>query len=154
MFKSTCKFSTWPGLFRLGPHLSSTSSLAIERTDSDSVADSHGNAEIIFCKASLLGGECVGPAPTVPHHRGGVLQGPHFLPGERRLMDGVTGHRWPPLLIVGPHLHQRLLEGTGGQRVKDGVEGAVNGQDEYDHPRGNGACRGGIRQRRYCTRKT
>lgn len=33
-----------------------------------------------------------------------------------------------------------LLEGGGGDGVEDGIQGAVDGQDEDDHPRGDGAC--------------
>lgn len=33
-----------------------------------------------------------------------------------------------------------LLEGGGGDGVEEGVQGTVDGQDEDDHPRGDGTC--------------
>lgn len=71
-----------------------------------------------------------------------LLEGPHFLPGERRVVSWVAAEQRPLLPVVSPHLQNGLFEGPRGQGVKDGVEGAVDGQDEYDHPRADGACRG------------
>lgn len=67
-----------------------------------------------------------------------LLQGPHFLPGERRMMSLVTAEQRPPLPVVSPYLQNGLFEGPCGQRVKDGVKGAVDGQNKYDHPGADG----------------
>lgn len=70
-----------------------------------------------------------------------VLYGPQLLPGERRMVTLLAAEQRPPLPVVGPHLQDGLLERTGGERVEDGVEGAVDGQNEYDHPGADGTCR-------------
>lgn len=51
----------------------------------------------------------------------------------------LVGHVQLQLLGLQTALHP-LLEGGGGDGVEDGIQGAVDGQDEDDHPRGDGAC--------------
>lgn len=70
-----------------------------------------------------------------------VLHGPHFLPGERRMMTLVAAEQRPLLPVVGPHLQNGLFERTRGERVEDGVQGAVDGENKYDHPGADGTCR-------------
>lgn len=69
-----------------------------------------------------------------------VLYGPQFLPGERRMVTLLAAEQRPPLPVICPHLQDGLFEGTRGERVEDGVEGAVDGQNENDHPGAYGAC--------------
>lgn len=57
------------------------------------------------------------------------------------MMSGVTAEQRPPLPVVSPYLHNCLFERPCGQRVKDGVEGAVDGQNKYDDPGADGPCR-------------
>lgn len=52
----------------------------------------------------------------------------------------VAAQQRPPLPVVGPHLQNGLFERPRGQRVKDRVQGTVDGQDEYDHPGADGTC--------------
>lgn len=80
-----------------------------------------------------------------------LLQGPHFLPGERRMMSWVTAEQWPLLPVVSPHLHDGLFERPCGQCVKDGVKSAVDGENKYDHPGTDGACP--WREKRHTERK-
>lgn len=70
-----------------------------------------------------------------------VLHGPQLLPGERGVVGLLAAEQRPPLPVVGPHLQDGLLERTRGERVEDGVQGAVDGQDEDDHPGADGTCR-------------
>lgn len=70
-----------------------------------------------------------------------VLYGPQFLPGERRMVTRLAAEQRPPLPIVRPHLQDGLFERTRGERVEDGVQGAVDRQNEYDHPGAYGTCR-------------
>lgn len=67
-----------------------------------------------------------------------VLYGPQFLPGERRMLTLLVAEHRPPLPVVGPHLQDGLFERTRGERVKDWVQGAVDRQNEYDHPGADG----------------
>lgn len=67
-----------------------------------------------------------------------VLYGPRFLPGERRMMTLLAVEQRPPLPVVCPHLQDSLFERTRGERVEDGVQGTIDGQNEYDHPGANG----------------
>lgn len=53
----------------------------------------------------------------------------------------LAAEQRPPLPVVGPHLQDGLFERTCGERVEDGVEGAVDRQNEYDHPGAYGTCR-------------
>lgn len=69
-----------------------------------------------------------------------VLHGPHLLPGERRMMSLVAAEQRPLLPVVGPHLQNGLFERTRGERVEDGVQGAVDGENKYDHPGADGTC--------------
>lgn len=62
------------------------------------------------------------------------LQRPHFLPSKGRQMSRVAAEEGSPLPVVGPHLQQCLFEGPRGQRVQDGVESAVDGQNKDDDP--------------------
>lgn len=70
-----------------------------------------------------------------------VLHGPHFLPGERWMMSLVAAEQRPLLPVVGPHLQNGLFERTCGERVEDGVQGAVDGENKYDHPGADSTCR-------------
>lgn len=70
-----------------------------------------------------------------------LLQGPHFLPGERWRMSWLTAEQRPLLPVVSPHLQNGLFERPRGQRVKDGIKSAVDGENKYDHPGADGACR-------------
>lgn len=57
------------------------------------------------------------------------------------MLSWVTAEQRPPLPVVGPHLQDGLFERPRGQSVKDGVKGAVDGQNKYDHPGADGTCR-------------
>lgn len=67
------------------------------------------------------------------------LQRPHFLPRKGRQMSRVAADEGSPLSVVGPHLQQCLFEGPRGQRVQDGVESAVDRQNEDDDPGADGS---------------
>lgn len=69
-----------------------------------------------------------------------VLRRPQLLQGERRMVRRLAAEQRPPLPVVRPHLQDGLFERTRGERVKDGVQGAVDGQNEYDHPGADGTC--------------
>lgn len=58
------------------------------------------------------------------------------------MMSWLTVELGPFLPVVRPHLQNGLFERPCGQRVKDGVESAVDGQNKYDHPGANGTCQG------------
>lgn len=77
-----------------------------------------------------------------------LLQGPHFLPGERRVMSLVTAQQGSPLSVVSPHLQNGLFERPSGQGVQDRVKSAIDGENKYDDPGADGACSSrGKRQR-------
>lgn len=57
-------------------------------------------------------------------------------------MRWVAAEERSPLPVVGPHLQKCLFEWPRGQRVQDGVESAVDWQNEDDDPRADGSCRG------------
>lgn len=69
-----------------------------------------------------------------------VLHWPQLLPGERRMVSLLAAEQRPPLPVVRPHLQDGLFERTRGECVEDGVQGAVDGQNEYDHPGADGTC--------------
>lgn len=57
------------------------------------------------------------------------------------MLRWVVGEQRPPLPVVSPYLQNGLFERPRGERVKDGVEGAVDGENKYDHPGANSTCR-------------
>lgn len=57
------------------------------------------------------------------------------------MMRAVTAEQGPPLPVVSPDLQDGVFERPCGERVQDGVEGTVNGENEYDHPGADGTCR-------------
>lgn len=57
-------------------------------------------------------------------------------------MRRMAAEQGSPLPVVGPHLKQCLFKGPCGQRVQDGVQSAVDRQNEDDDPRADGSCRG------------
>lgn len=70
-----------------------------------------------------------------------VLHGPHFLPSERRMLRWLNDELRPPLPVVSPYLQNGFFERPRGERIKDGVKGAVDGENKYDHPGANSTCR-------------
>lgn len=57
------------------------------------------------------------------------------------MMSWVTAEQRPPLPVVSPYLQNGLFERPCCQRVKDGVKGAVDRENKYDHPGADGTCR-------------
>lgn len=55
------------------------------------------------------------------------------------MMNGVSAEQRSLLSVVCPYLQNGLFERPCGQRVEDGVQGAVNGENKYDHPGADGA---------------
>lgn len=56
-------------------------------------------------------------------------------------MSWLTTKQGPLLPVVSPYLQNGLFERSRGQCVKDGVKSAIDGENKYDHPGANGACR-------------
>lgn len=55
-------------------------------------------------------------------------------------MHGVTTEEGSSLSVVGPHLEQRLFKRPRSQRVQNGVQCAVDGQNKDNNPRTDGSC--------------
>ncbi len=55
-------------------------------------------------------------------------------------MSSVPAEQRPPLSVVSPHLQDGFFERPRGQRVKDWVKGAVDGENKYNDPGADGTC--------------
>lgn len=55
-------------------------------------------------------------------------------------MRRVTTEQRSLLPVVSPHLQNGLFERPRGEGVEDGVQGTVDGENEYYDPRADGSC--------------
>lgn len=70
---------------------------------------------------------------------GHLLHGPHLHPDEwgSKCLWSLLSIPRPSLSVIVPELMDHFLERSGGQRVDDWVQGAVDGQNKNHHPRGD-----------------
>lgn len=57
------------------------------------------------------------------------------------MMWWLTAKQGPLLPVISPNLQNCFLERSRSKSVKDGVEGAVDGENEYDDPGADCTCK-------------